>query len=241
MKNEHGVYFFSPSTNHGYILSEIYFGFWRDNQKDKRGIYIWLKEKQSAVESFDTTDFDAFVGDMEGDSHKRGCYLSKIGDSLYVYYGSFDKDGLKNDEKAYFFDNVKNRIFMGKIIRDKFINGYMLSYNDDDTLKNIIYVEFDDNDTPIKILPTEEIEVQKKDNVIASVKAFRDYMISDDHFSIVYLKMKNIKKFVQDDMKDNNILNMIDSEDFSKLMNIGCSYNDVKLYKNLEKIMSDYK
>jgi len=68
--------------------------FGEKNQKDHHGVYVWKSEK-AGNKDFSNCDFDAYVGDVELDSYKKGCYLSKSGDNFYVYYGKFEEDGKK--------------------------------------------------------------------------------------------------------------------------------------------------
>lgn len=233
-KNKHGAYFFSPMIQNGYIHSEMYHGFWRSNVKETRGIYIWLKEKYTN-ETFDTSDFDAYVGEVESDSYKRGCYLTKVGDSYFVYYGNFDKDGHKSDDHGYFYDNVKDRVFCGKVQNDKFVKGHMVQFDDNSKPKTFVYVEFDNNETPVKFLRTEEMEESEKSIIIEKVNTFRDFLLGEDYFGMIYNHFKKVKNYSYNEMKD---FKVIDSEDdYPKLMMMGSSYNDIKVYSNLEKLL----
>lgn len=234
VKNKHGAYFFAPTVEEGHILSEVYHGYWKANMKEMRGMYVWLKEKENDT-CFDTSDMEAFVGEIESDLYKRGCYLTKINYSFYVYYGSFDRDGKKNDENAFFYDNVRDRVFNGKIVNDKFVNGYMAAFDENSEIKSLIYLEFDHNDTPTEFLKAEEIDEATKELKTETISKFRNFLLGEDHFTMVYNKVKQVRAYIDTDMQD---MEVIDSEtDYPKLMNIGSSYNDIKVYSNLEKLM----
>lgn len=75
----------------GLIYSEMYYGGWKENKRDKNGIYIWIDEPLGN-EQFDSANFDAYVGLIENDTFKRGTYLSKNGDDYFLYHGNFDNE-----------------------------------------------------------------------------------------------------------------------------------------------------
>ncbi len=240
-RDGHGAYFFSPIISNGFITSETYYGFWRDNEKSKRGIYIWLKEKQSNSTSleklFELSDYDAYIGNFENDSYTRGCYLTKIGDSYYVYYGSFSRDGRKDDKKAFFYDNVKNRLFYGTIENDRFTKGYMISFEESD-IKNLYYIELDSNDVPLKLITGDKIDEGEKAKVEEGAKVFRDYLMTDNFFMNVFRTVKNVRKFSDENMND---VGMVDSEDgFLKIMDVCSDHNSVVMFKKLEVLMEKY-
>ena len=58
LRNKQGFYEYQPKTKNNRLLSEFYFGVWRDNQKDDHGVYLWLNEDVNAVPF---SDFDAFL------------------------------------------------------------------------------------------------------------------------------------------------------------------------------------
>ena len=43
-RNKQGIYVYQPKIEGDKLLSEFYFGVWRDNQKDDHGVYLWLSE-----------------------------------------------------------------------------------------------------------------------------------------------------------------------------------------------------
>ena len=45
----------------GLVYSEMYYGFWKDNKRDRNGVYIWIDEPLGN-EQFDSANFDAYVG-----------------------------------------------------------------------------------------------------------------------------------------------------------------------------------
>lgn len=71
---------------------------------------------------FDSSNFDAYCGEIEEDKYKRGTYLTKKGDDYYLYHGNFDENGRKTDENAFFYSSKFDRLLKGNIQNDNFIN-----------------------------------------------------------------------------------------------------------------------
>jgi hypothetical protein len=236
MKDGHGAYFYTPSVVNNCMHSEIYYGHWRENQKDKIGIYIWLREMQGLdreENKLEGVDFDAFVGEIENDCYSRGCYLTKLGESFYVYYGGFDQEGHKNDDNGLFYDNVRDSIFKGKIVNDKFVSGYLISFDDYGELKNMIYVEIDDNDLPIKLLKPEEIEENIKSTVLEQAKSFKSALVDFDYFTDIYEKVIEIRKFVN--TKLDNLAIFDSNQDYPKMFKMSSEYNLNNMYREVKK------
>lgn len=98
----------------GLIYSEMYYGGWKENKRDKNGIYIWIDEPLGN-EQFDSANFDAYVGLIENDTFKRGTYLSKNGDDYFLYHGNFDNELKKTDDNAFYYSSKYDRLLHGKI------------------------------------------------------------------------------------------------------------------------------
>jgi hypothetical protein len=235
-RDKHGAYLFAPVEEEGYIHNEMYFGLWKDNNKDHHGIYTWIKQKQD-TEDFENADMDAFVGDMdfEGKNMKRGCYFSKNNNNFYIYYGAFDTvTGSKNDNRAFIYDNQKDRVFCGKILKDKFVNGYMMFHDSEGNFLTMVYIEFDENQAPTQITKYEDIEEGVRDQKVDDMSKFRALVFEEDCFIKIYEKWTEVKNVIKNDIKDEQVFN--DENAFPKLMKLASSYNDITLYRKLEKI-----
>ena len=102
LPNKSGIYLWAPIIKGRNIQIECYHGLWKNNKKDKKGIYIWMNEPLNNKE-FDNANFDTYVGIFDNDKFVRGTYLSKISDDFYLYHGNFDNEGKKTDENAFFY------------------------------------------------------------------------------------------------------------------------------------------
>jgi hypothetical protein len=155
-----------------------------------------------------------------------------MGDNFYVYYGGFDQDGRKNDDDAIYYDNARDTIFKGKIVNDKFTSGYMVCLNENDELKNLIYVEIDNNDFPTKMLKTQELEENIRETVFEQAKQFKYSLIERDYFTDIYDKVKDIRTFVQ--TKLNNLAIFDSEEAYPKIFKMSSEYNVNNMFKELK-------
>ena len=69
-RNNNGFYIWPPEEIGDKIHTESYHGYWKDNKKYKYGIYLWLDEEDEN-EEFDKADFQAYVGQFDGNIYKR--------------------------------------------------------------------------------------------------------------------------------------------------------------------------
>jgi hypothetical protein len=140
-KSSHGIYLWAPKTVDGYVESEIYHGYWQNNKKHMKGIYIWKREKPNNQDHTEC-DFEAYIGELEYDNYKKGVLVSKQGDRYYIYYGGFDQDGNKNDNKAFYYFHNENKVCIGKVANNKFLSGHIIYFNNDTdrTIKHMCYV-----------------------------------------------------------------------------------------------------
>ena len=79
LRNDNGIYYSAPEKNedNDNIKTECYMGQWKNNLKDKYGIYIWMEEPQYNNE-YKNSNFDAYIGEFEDEKYIRGSYLTKL-------------------------------------------------------------------------------------------------------------------------------------------------------------------
>jgi hypothetical protein len=231
-RNYNGFYIWPQEEVNGKIHTESYHGFWKDNKKFKYGIYLWLDEDEDN-EKFDNANFDAYVGQFEGNNYKRGTFLKKSGDNYYVYHGDFTPDGKKNDNNAFFYSSSLDRLFHGKIENDIFKNGYIVYFNSDSGLiENIVYCDFEDNKDVKTMKMKDEIN---KDDLKAEedeTLLFRNVILSIDYFGIIYKTYKGTVKFMIEEMGEVSIFE--DKEKFPNLMKTAVAYNKNNIYFDIE-------
>lgn len=229
---KHGAYFWAPKNKNGRAQSEMYHGFWREGKRSDRGVYLWIDEKINN-HNFDQADFDCFIGEFESDLNKRGCYLSKQRDNYYVYYGSYDSDGKKSDDRGFFYSSKQEKLIIGKIHKDSLLNGHILSFKDDGTIKDIFYCEFDSEGMPCSYVRSEDLASSTREEMSQTASEFREIILSYDVFGQVYQNYKQLRTFISNEARDVSVFD--DSEGYPKIMKLCSSYNDITVYNSLEK------
>lgn len=230
-RNYNGFYIWPSEQKGDKIHTESYHGFWKDNKKNKYGIYLWLDEEEDN-EEFDKANFEAYVGNFDGNKYIRGTFLRKDGDNYYVYHGNFTPEGKKNDEKAFFYSSSLDRLFHGHIENDVFKNGYISYFNDDGIIDNIVYCDFGDNKEVKKMImqedmKEEDLKKEKDDNTL-----FRNVILSIDYFGEIYNTFKSTVKFLIEEMGELTIFE--DKEKFPTLMKLIVAYNRNNIYFDIE-------
>lgn len=234
-RNKHGIYLWPSEKKNGSVYSEAYHGFWRDNKREKNGTYIWLDEPISN-EQFDNANFDAYVGLMENDKFRRGTYLSKIGDDYYLYHGSFDQDGKKTDDNAFFYSSKYDRLLHGKVKKDVFVSGYIAFFDSNSgLLKDIAFVSQGRDGNISNVILKEELlkderELAKEEKIITT---FRNVILEVDYFGNIYSSFKDVKNFVGNKMNSPELFE--DKEKFPEVINFCSSYNNNNIYNDIEK------
>ncbi len=234
-RNRHGIYFYSPTIKNKIIHEECYYGFWSNNHKNSHGIYLWIDEEENN-NNFDNANFDCFIGNVKDNHYGRGCYLSKIEDNYYLYYGNFDEDGTKNDNNALFYSS-SDKLIKGKIVNDNFIEGYV-SFFDSETgnMINFVYCKFDNDGSIIFLKKDSEFGNNKEiEKIKQEMFLFRDVILEIDYFGDIYQKYKDIKKFVNENM--NSVRRFNDREKITEMIELCVDYNSLDIYSKIEKIV----
>jgi hypothetical protein len=221
-RSKHGLYFFEPEEKDDKIYKECYFGFWKDNLKDKNGIYMWLEEPKENI-TYDNTNFDVYVGQIENDGFKKGTYLSKIGEDYYLYHGNFDYEGRKTDDDAYIYSSKHDRLLHGRIYEDVFIEGYIAFFDPNTGLIiDLAHSTFDKDGNMKDITCKEDIEKDKVDKEEKIMTLFRNVILGEDYFGQLYQKVKDITKFVDENLGDVKVFN--DNDKFPIMIKLAVAY-----------------
>ncbi len=236
LRNDNGIYYFSSvknNENSENVQTECYLGNWKDNLKDKIGIYIWMDQPENNYQ-YDYANFDAYVGEFEDEKYLRGTYLTKIKNDFYLYHGNFDKEGKKSDNDAYFYSSKLNKIFHGEINKDLLVCGYMGTFDEDgEIVIELVYCKFNDdgsvNDVIVeKQLNEEDIEDEKK-----KIEAFRSKIFGEDYFGKIYNKFARIKIKID---RLGNVERILEREvyikEVDKILN---KYMKKNIYYNIEE------
>ena len=233
LPNKNGIYIWSPLIKGRNIHFECYQGFWKNNKKDKNGTYIWLTEPLNNKE-FDNADFDAYVGNFDKDKFIRGTYLSKIKDDYYLYHGSFDNEGKKSDENAFFYSSKYDRILKGKIEKDVFVNAFVAFFESDSgEIKNLVKCTFDKKGNIENIVLMNDLNKEEKEKEEKEITLFRNVILEIDYFGIIYERFHKVKDFIRDNCESIDIFE--DKNKFPSLMTLCRNQGENNIFKNIEK------
>ena len=230
-RNFNGMYFWPSEEKDGRIFSEMYYGFWKDNLKNSNGIYIWLDEPKEN-KNFDNTNLEAYCGKFEDGTYSNGTYLQKTQDDYYLYYGDFTKDGLKNDQKGFFYSSNLDRLFHGKIENDEFKEGYVVFFNSEEgTIQSIVYATFDKDSKLDKLTLEKDLNQEDKDKESELCSRFRNVILEIDYFGELYQKVQDVINFTNENMNDVHVFN--DQEKFPLLIKLAVGYSKNNINKDI--------
>ena len=243
LRNRQGIYIYKPKYETGkIILRQYYFGLWENDLKQGRGIYVWLKEDKNnsknsynnksynPFNNFDKANFDAYVGNFDKNKFTKGTLLKKEGDNYFVFHGWF-LNSKKNGKNCFYYSAKLEEILYGTFKDDKFIEGFVGKFDDNGDLKNLIKYKNKSIIEKDKFEPSDdEKEVAKK------ILTFRNIIMSQDYFGILYDKFKDAIDFKNANM---NNVELFNSYLYLDLLDIAASYNQVSIFKDIEKYLKE--
>ena len=243
LRNRQGIYIYKPKYETGkIILRQYYFGLWENDLKQGRGIYVWLKEDKNnsknsynnksynPFNNFDKANFDAYVGNFDKNKFTKGTLLKKEGDNYFVFHGWF-LNSKKNGKNCFYYSAKLEEILYGTFKDDKFIEGFVGKFDDNGDLKNLIKYKNKSIIEKDKFEPSDdEKEVAKK------ILTFRNIIMSQDYFGILYDKFKDAIDFKNANM---NNVELFNSDLYLDLLDIAASYNQVSIFKDIEKYLKE--
>lgn len=231
-RHGHGIYLHYKPKEKNIIMIEMFLGKWAEDKPANEGVYCWIEEKEKNYD-FMKSGFHAFVGELNEDSFKRGIYLSKTGEEkFYIYYGAF-KDGLKNDEQCYFYDNdfTIDRVFRGRITDDVVQEGFFVSFHQDD-IDDTVYLKFNKGEpSEVALRSTMEKDTVKK--IDEECLHFREILYEEDWFNLIYEKTKEAYKIINNAKLDD----FNNEKKFKEIVKIAGCYKEIPIYANLCKNM----
>lgn len=243
-RNKQGLYEFHPTkiksnNNKDFIIKEYYFGLWKDDLIHGKGINLWLKleENEKEFTNFTSTNFQAFVGNSIEGVFNKGVILSKERDNYFIYYGTFlydrvnDKNILKkNGDNCFYFCAKLEMLYFGTFQGGEFSYGYVCKYNDEGEIKSLM--KFNKNEEKDKkFLDEEKLELNEVNEKKKIMTDFRNVIMSQDYFGILYEEMEKIIKFRDNNMK--NIDTLI-SDEYVSVMKSFSSFNKITICKDIE-------
>ena len=240
LRNKQGLYIYKPKFEIGNkILRQYYFGLWENDYKEGRGIYLWLNEirdnrnrniinnkSYNPFNNFEKANFYAYIGLLKKNKFTKGTLLKKENDNYFVFHGSL-QNLKKNGKNCFYYSAKLEQILYGTFKDDKFIDGFVGKYDDNGQIKEIIKYK---NKTIInkdKFLPNDNIE-----ELSQKLITFRNRIMSKDYFGILYKVFKDAIDFKNKNM---NSIDIFNSDLYIDLMDVESSYNQVSIFKDIEK------
>ena len=240
LRNKQGLYIYKPKFEIGNkILRQYYFGLWENDYKEGRGIYLWLNEirdnrnrniinnkSYNPFNNFEKANFYAYIGLLKKNKFTKGTLLKKENDNYFVFHGSL-QNLKKNGKNCFYYSAKLEQILYGAFKDDKFIDGFVGKYDDNGQIKEIIKYK---NKTIInkdKFLPNDNIE-----ELSQKLITFRNIIMSKDYFGILYKVFKDAIDFKNKNMNNIDIFN---SDLYIDLIDVESSYNQVSIFKDIEK------
>ena len=244
LRNKQGMYIYKPKYEIGkIILRQYYFGLWENDIKEGRGIYLWLKESidqsnrniinnksYNPFNNFDKANFSAYVGNFEKNKFTKGTLLKKEEDNYFVFHGYF-LNSKKEGKNCFYYSAKLEEILYGTFKDDKFVEGFIGKFDENGEVKNIIKYK---NKSII-----EKDKVQSSDNIQEisnKILTFRNVIMSKDYFGILYNIFKEAIDFKNENMNDVEIFN---SDIYLDLMDIASSYNQISIFKDIERHLKE--
>ena len=239
VRNKQGLYIYKPKyENNNIILRQYYFGLWENDLKQGRGIYLWLYENKknginnnlsnklyNVFNNFDKANFQAYIGLFEQNKFTKGTLIKKEENNYFVFHGFF-QNLKKNGKNCFYYSAKLEEVLYGTFSDDIFIEGLVGKFNDNGELEKMI-----------KYKNKKIIEKTEDDKDIAKkMLTFRNIIMSKDYFGILFNIFKDAIEFKNENMNDVNIFN---SDTYIDLMDIAASYNQVSIFKDIEKHIKD--
>ena len=235
VRNKQGLYIYKPKIDkkNELILRQYYFGLWENDIKQGRGIYLWLKDTNKEKNklynpflNFEKANFEAYIGLYEQNKFSKGTLIKKEQNNYFVFHGFFN-NLKKNGKNCYYYSAKLEEILYGTFKDDVFIEGYVGKFNNNGELENMIKYN------------NKEIIEKRDDNfkeIAKKLLTFRNIIMSKDYFGILYNIFKEVINFKNNNMNDVEIFN---SDIYIDLLDIATSYNQVSIFKDIERHLKE--
>ena len=223
-RNFNGIYYWPSEEKNGRLYSEMYYGFWKNNNRESNGIYLWLDEPINVKDRvFDNVRLEAYVGNFENNTYSLGTFLQKTDDDYFLYYGKFTPDGHKNDDNGFFYSSNFDRLFHGKIINDEIKEGYVFCFDSESgNIETVIYASFDEKMNITNFILDKDLDQTQKEKESELCSRFRNVILGEDYFGQLYQKVKDITKFVDENLGDVKVFN--DNDKFPIMIKLAVAY-----------------
>ena len=229
-RNKQGIYEYKLKKEENKILYQYYYGLWKNDFINGFGIYLWLKENDNKIpfNDFENSNFYAFVGISSKGVFENGALLRKEYKNYFVYYGTFSPTGKKEGKNCFYYNSNLEELSYGTFENGKFIEGFVCKFNQSGLIKKLIKYK------KIKVKKTSKIKSinPNETKISQTLIMIRNVLMSKDYFGIIYKEIGKIIKFRNENM---NNIDMISSDKYVQVMSCFSTFNNVSLFKDIEK------
>ena len=229
LRDKHGFYEFKPEIKQKIRNQEFYFGLWKNDERNNRGINLWISEpeKNLPFSDFDSSNFEAYVGLFENNNYKKGTYLLKDENDYYIYHGTLDENGNREGENCLFYSSTLEQCFFGKFEENEFISGYVCKYDDDGNVKDLC--KYDNK----IVIEEENLDKNEVNEICKKLFVFRNVIMEKDYFGDIYNCFGKVYNFKNKEMKNN--INILNNDKYLDIMTCAIIYNKITIFKDIEK------
>lgn len=237
LRSKHGIYQFPDklsSSGEDKVDREFFFGLFNDGLIFDHGVYLWIREKKDVqmFNNFDDSDFSCFIGNLDEKRFKYGTYMTKEGDNYYVYHGSFNEKNEKEGENVFFYNSEGDELMYGKVVANKFVEGYLAVFDEEGHLKDGLFVTYDKKGEIKDFLQKEEISGGER--IFQKMFDFRNTIMEKDYFGEVFETFKKTVNYMNANIK---LESFESKENFPKLMQVTYEFNKIKINEDIERLL----
>ena len=229
-RNKQGIYEYKSKKEKNKTLYSYYYGLWKNDLLNGYGTYLWLEERENKIPftDFEKANFYAFTGISTKGEFEKGALLRKDNNKYFVYFGTFSSTKKKDGKNCFYYNSNLEEICYGTFKNGKFIEGCVGKFSQNGTLNQLIKYK------RIKFKKTSKIKTlnPKDEKYSKTISMIRNVLMSKDYFGIIYQEIGKIIKFRNEKM---NNLDMIFSDKYVEVMGCFSTFNNISLYKDIEK------
>ena len=237
LKSKHGIYEFPDKIEGDKIEREFFYGLFNEGKIFDHGVYLSIKENNNVkmFNDFDKADFSCFIGNLNENHFIEGTHMIKDGDKYYVYHGKFNENNEKDGDGVFYYNSEKDELIYGNAVKNKFIEGYMCTFDEDGNISKGAYAVFDENGKVKNFKKREEMEDKK--NIFNKMFDFRNIIMEDDYFGQIFETFKETMNFIETEV---NFDSFNSKKKYPKLINATYNFNKIKIKEKIKGVLAKY-
>ena len=229
-RNKQGIYEYKPKKEKNKNIYSYYYGLWKNDLLHGYGTYLWLEESENNISfnNFEKSNFYAFSGISTKGEFEKGALIRKDNNKYFVYFGTFSPTKKKDGKNCFYYISNLEELCYGTFKNGKFVEGYVAKFSQNGTLTRLIKYKRIKNKKSSKVKNLNP----KDEKYSKSISMIRNVLMSKDYFGIIYKEFGKMVKFRNEKM---NNIDMIFSDKYIEVMGCFSTFNNITLYKDIEK------